>query len=469
MSSRPGSRSLVFYAGLYGGASIVVRLAGFALSFVLARTLSISEYANFGLLYSLQQGVATFALAGIVEAVIGLLNEYRLRGQLSSLFSSANLAMLSVAAATALGSVAVWAVLLRSIDAATYVSALGCGLLLAIASYQSQVVRLEERHLWSFLLTLVPSLGVSAGAFIAFCLYPTVSAFYRGGALGALTCLGFVWADRDSHSRSGANLIEIRRILRRAAPFMGVAFLGWLSGYGNNYVISAVFRPAEVAKFTFSLTLFSLMLLIANSLNQVWSPRFYRVLHEQPYEEVERRNTSFFRLLSCSLGAAGGLVVLLFPWAMQFAGGHLSAFRSLGLQVGLLFAGSVLLTPWWHCYNHFLAHGIGVAVLNITLVTSAVGLCVWVALMLLLGPIGIYIGFPAQMMLRSLGIVMLARRRWPVRISWDGVLLGLAMIGGGWFLSTMRISLVISLSAYGVAIVALVSALRRDVLRAVTA
>jgi hypothetical protein len=69
--------------------------------------------------------------------------------------------------------------------------------------------------------------------------------------------------------------------------------------------------------------------------------------------------------------------------------------------------------------------------MRIVLVTSIMGIAVWLVLMWLLGPIGIYVGFLTQMLLRSVGITIAARRYWDVRVSWDGVAAGILMNGLG--------------------------------------
>src|SRR5579859_2522744 len=68
---------IVWYAGLYSASAALLKLAGFALFLWIARTLQVSDYATFGLLYAVQTGMITFAIAGIVEAVVGLSRERR--------------------------------------------------------------------------------------------------------------------------------------------------------------------------------------------------------------------------------------------------------------------------------------------------------------------------------------------------------------------------------------------------------
>ena len=73
--------------------------------------------------------------------------------------------------------------------------------------------------------------------------------------------------------------------------------------------------------------------------------------------------------------------------------------------------------------------------MRITVVTSVVGVACWIALMWLLGPIGIYWGFLVQMCVRTVAIVAAARKEWPVKIAWDGVAVG-ALIALGAFVLT---------------------------------
>jgi peptidoglycan biosynthesis protein MviN/MurJ (putative lipid II flippase) len=95
----------------------------------------------------------------------------------------------------------------------------------------------------------------------------------------------------------------------------------------------------------------------------------------------------------------------------------------------------VLLTPWWHCYNYYLVHGEGQEVMRITVVTSALGIAVWIALMWVFGPIGIYVGFMTQMLLRVILIVVLARRKWPITVAWEGVAAGVLLTLVGFLVS----------------------------------
>ncbi len=214
-----------------------------------------------------------------------------------------------------------------------------------------------------------------------------------------------------------------------------MTFVGWLSGYGNNYVIKMFFQPAEVARFTLAFTLSSILQLTASSLNQAWSPRFYRITHELTVDEVEKENSRFCYLQGIVLGVVGGIVITLFPLTTSILGGNLAAYQSMHLELFLLFSSYVLLIPWWHCQNYYFAHGMGSNLTKNVLITSVIGIPVWFVLMWLLGPIGIYIGFMTQVLLRSIGVIYGAKKIWPVTISWDGVTIGILVLLGSFVLS----------------------------------
>jgi O-antigen/teichoic acid export membrane protein len=429
-------KGLIWYAGLYAASAAALRLAGFAFFVFLARALSVDDYAGWGLVYALQTGLATFSLAGIMESVVGLLRDHRTPESRRRLFGAANGVFLLMAAASIAVGVLLFTVNApRELHTLTLLSAIGSGALLGYASLQAQLVRLEEAHSTSLYFNFVVPLAGLIGSAVAFWFAGTAAAFFVGSMAGltvsiaaaSLVRIGFFTWTRDSG--------VIRALLSRVAPFVAVALFGWLSGYGNNYVVARIFAPEQVARFTFAFTLAAVMQLVSIALNQVWSPRFYRYVHESPFAEVEARNAQFFRLQAIVLGAAGGILVAGFGPVLRSIGGNLSYYSNAAAELALLVAGYVLLIPWWHCQNYFLVHDRGTEVMRVVVLTGIAGTIVWIALMWFVGPMGIYVGFAVQMLLRSAGIVPAARRNWPVRISWDGVVIGLALTGVGYLLA----------------------------------
>ena len=128
-------------------------------------------------------------------------------------------------------------------------------------------------------------------------------------------------------------------------------------------------------------------------------------------------------------------MIAIFPVTMDALGGNLVAYRSMSPELFFLFASYVLLTPWSHCQNYFLAYDKGPVVMRVVLITSVIGIVAWLTLMWLIGTLGIYIGFLLQMLLRSVGILTAAKTYWPIKVSWGGALGGVLLTSLGLVLS----------------------------------
>lgn len=135
---------LVYYAGFYSALTAFLKLAGFVFFLWLARTLSVNNYANFGLLYLLQTGITTFAMLGIVEAVVGLLKEHRTEEQQRRLFAAANSALFIAVVSLIVVALFLYVTLLgpSATSAFTLASVLASGVLLSYSMLQAQIVRL---------------------------------------------------------------------------------------------------------------------------------------------------------------------------------------------------------------------------------------------------------------------------------------------------------------------------------------
>jgi O-antigen/teichoic acid export membrane protein len=428
---------LVFHAGLYAASSALLKLAGFVFFFWLARTLSVSDYGAWGLLYALQTGVTSFGLVGIVEAVVGLLKEHRSRDEQRRLFAAANGAFLVTAFFSTL-LVAILSVGTIDRPGESYLAisgSLASGVLLAYSLLQAQIVRLQERHLASLYFNFVVPVAGLIGSIVAFILARSVTSFFLGSMTGLVIALVGAMAREIGFGGIAHPIAKWRPILSRISPFIAVTMLGWIGGYGNTYIMQWFFGSEEVAKFTFVFMVSSVMQLLASAMNQVWSPRFYRIVHDAPIEQAESKSHIFFRWQAVILGAAGAVVIGLFPAATRVVGGNLIHYQSLGPELLLLVSAYVVVIPYWHCQNYLLAFDQGSSIVKLHVTTGVIGMATLLGLIWLIGPLGIYIGFLVQMALRSAGALTIARAQWPITVSWGGVVGGIALATAGFIVS----------------------------------
>lgn len=422
---------------MYAGTAVILKIGGFLLSLWLARSLDVSEFGNYGMLLAIQTGVATFGIVGIYEAVVGLIRECNGTVQRQNLFSDANHVFKRTIGVTLFVAVTyLYFMEGLKIDASVFLCVLISGAVMSYGLLQAQIMRLEEKHIASLGFSFVaPSLSLLIGG-VAFGMTHTLSGLLIGSCLGLVlsTLIVVKTYYRKSYKYSDADNYRVK-IFRRINPYIAIAFLGWMSGYGSNLVISRIFSSIEVAQFTFTMAISAIMQLVASALNQVWSPRFFNIVHIEEAGKVEIKNSKFFLIQGALLGVIAMLGIVLVPPFLHFIGGNLVSYAGMQIELFIMFAGYIILIPWWHCSNYFLAHDRGVTIMNITLATSMAGIALWLALMWIFGAIGIYLGFFFQMLLRSVGIVFVARRFWALRTIWAAPSIGITLAATGLLVS----------------------------------
>jgi O-antigen/teichoic acid export membrane protein len=207
---------------------------------------------------------------------------------------------------------------------------------------------------------------------------------------------------------------------------MGI--FGWLSGYGMNIIIDIRFDAFHVATFTFLFTAASMSQMIANSLNMVWTPRFYQLFNEGVMDQAETQNRFSFSLLAITLGVVGGLGVAFLPWVTGLVGGNLSHYGDFRVELAFLMCGYIVCISWWYGQNYYHVAGYGSALLHLSLWSGGVGLVLWVICMMVLGSVGIFIGFALQMTIKAVAMWVVGNNRWRLRPPWLAIMIGCSII-----------------------------------------
>ena len=419
---------------IFAGSAAVLKAGGFLLSVWVARTLDPDQYGMWGLAYAFQIGIATFGIVGIQESVVGLLQTHSNAPDRQRLFASAIGALATTLSATLV--VALCGILLalasRNIGPIGYVGIVVSGGLLTLTTLQAQMSRLEEDHLSSLSFSFaIPCAGV-VGSAIAFTIEPSVDAFFAGSGVGLLMAASLLHRQLRGFDVPISQVNDMRKqVLQRISPFILVAFFGWMSGYGSNFFVDRLFGLEDVGKLTFLLTVGSVLQLLTTSLNQVWAPRFYSLIYsQQDRTTIERHNHRFYSVQAWGLGAFAAVCIAGVPHLLNYVGGNLTAYSHMRMEMLLIFASYIVLVPWTHCQNYLLAFDKGKTLMHVVLISSIVGIFIWLVLMLTLGPIGIYLGFFIQMIIRTVGI-SLSVREWHVRLSWGGTVGGIFLAGTG--------------------------------------
>lgn len=426
------AKPLVFFAALYIGSAALLKLVGFGLSIWLARVLTINEFSTWGLALSLQVAVATFGMVGIFESVVGLLPKAIEPDSKKALFIASEATFIKTATLSVLACLA-WggfASMRGAISMPLVAMASLSGAILAYAALKSQMVRLEEKHFSSLIYNFVIPLAGTIVSFIFFFSSRTVTSFFLGALIGLIfvTVPAFIKkenADKAQiHSYGSA-------IAGRIPPYFAIGIFGWLSGYGSNFLISFLLPHVEIARFTFAMTVSSVMQMVATALNQVWSPRFFKIIHTEEQNKVERKNYKFFSLQSILLGVTAGVTLALFPLLIKILGGHLLSYRDLEPDLAWMLGGYIILLPFWQCQNYFMAHDMGRTIMKIILITGVAGQAFTLVAIGAMGATGVYVGFFVQMLLRSAGMLIQAKKCWHLEPPYAGMLIALTLQQAG--------------------------------------
>lgn len=426
---------LALYAVVYAAAAATQKGVGFILFLWLAAVLSVEDYAKFGLFFALQTGIAGLAGAGILESVVGRLKHHQEDGERRGVLDAGGGAFAILASLVALLVFAISGWLQQQTGATLADIAILAlvGILSGFYLLQAQIVRLEERHLVSLTLNNAPMLVAFLGGFVGFLAVGTLAGFFTGMALGLSISFLVFFNLYTNLRRSFSDFGLVTEIVRHILPFIAIAVSAWLLGYGSTFMINSFFNAVEVSRFTFAFTLSAVMQLVATSLNQVWSPRFFRIVHGTVHTQVETQSRRFFMLQGAVLGGVGAGILLIAPLAIVLTGERLAAYSGLSAELFLLFAAYAVLIPWYHAQNYFYAHSRGGELMSLVMAASVGGLFLWLAAIWLLGPIGAYLGFALQMLVRSVIIMMGARREWPIWFHWQGSAIALVLLALGTF------------------------------------
>ncbi|MBK8761700.1 MAG: oligosaccharide flippase family protein [Sulfuritalea sp.] len=426
-------KSLVTYSFLYAGTAGLQKALGFVLYIWLAYSVTVTDYATFGLLLALQSGVATLAGAGIADSVVGLFRHNNSKQLRTTLFSIANGSFLYLSTVAGIMAILIFALPIwdKPVAITVKLAVLIGGVLTAFFTLQAALVRLEERHLASVaLLFIAPVTGLCI-AFFAVYIWRDVGAFFSGFAVGSLLAYLAFSVARVGHFSFEVRPADVEPIRKTIGPYIFIAFLAWIAGYGNTYIVKFLFSENDVARFTFVYTLSSIMHLVATSTNQVWGPRFIRLVSTLNRADIEEKNMRFYTIQGLTLGLIGSVVLLLLPAALNVIGGNLSYYQDINIEVLILFCGYAVSIPWWHSQNYYIVLGFGGILKNHVLSSTAIGLGVGLVLMKLLGPIGIYVGFLAQAIIRSMTTFIWARKQWHLRLAWQGPLIAICLFVAG--------------------------------------
>lgn len=422
---------VLLLTSLYGLSAVLPKALGFFVLLWIAKILSSQDYAVFGLLYAMQAGLGTLTLCGIVEVVVartgnnGLSNPSCLNDSANSTF------VLMTIGWCAIGAFALSNHALSGVGLESAMAAIVSGIAIGFTTLQSQLLVIQERHHSAIGMQFIVSGSSFLGGGLSFYMHPSVGAYFIGATAATLAALVVLALGQIGSFRFSVIPQEVRQILFNVPPFILIGFLGWISGYGNNYIIGSLLTLHDVADFTFLLSLSAIIQIVGSSLNQVWAPRLYKLYQADQIEEMEKQSGRAFGMSALAMGLASGVMLILYKPMIDLVGGNLIAYREKTVELAFMSATYLCVIPWWHCQNYFIASGRSKDMLRSAIAGTILGFGTWIGMVVWLGSSGVFVGYCAQGAVRSLVMLQVARQYWSIRVPWGSIFLGFALVGAG--------------------------------------
>ena len=220
------------------------------------------------------------------------------------------------------------------------------GTLLSYSIFNSKIFRLKENHFGAIMYLFFPQLLLfivgSVSIFISNNInYFFISSFFS--ILSFIIILKIFFKELNLPLTIGRHS---KKIIIKSIPYYAIAVLGWLGGYGNNFIINIFLEKYDIAAFTFIYTLSGILLLISNSLNQVWAPRFYnsfkKIINHLNKKIVFLWNFECYHFNYCSSNNYFISNCYSYFWR------NLDAYSNMQFELYLLLTSFIIYTPVWH-------------------------------------------------------------------------------------------------------------------------
>ena len=428
--------------------AIFSKSISFIVVILIARNLSIQEYSMFGSCTHKQVAI-TLLSAGYIEIAIN--KSFKTTSENKKIYKkiifSAFRVSLIFFALFLFVIFIVNALNLSSLDSPSYILAMSGGIIGSYLLIFSRINRLEEKHMKAIALLHFPLiLSFVLGIFLIFFKGNYAIMFFIGSTIGFFISLfiliKFFWGYIKNNFK--VSIEDTLRINKEIRPYQFVALLGWIGGYGNVFIIKIFLEDLSVAKYTFLYTLGGIMLLAANSLNQVWSPYFYRISKTMKHSFIENTSYSYYTLLAFILSAIACLIVLLFKPLLMFFGGNLNIYSNYVFELALVFGSFIIYTPVWHCRNHLYLKTDGVEILRLSIFSNLSGLIIMILLIYFFKDIGIYIGLAALSFVQVIFFCHYTKKSFNSLFAFKSIVIGIALL----FIFSLAATLNLSYASY---------------------
>lgn len=439
-TSVPPRTRLALWAAVFTLAAGCAKLTQFAVFAVLAATLSVSEFSAFGQFYALVTLLGAFAPAGVGERTMSLLKSSDLAEMRTILMRDSlglTIAQVGVFFLLFLVVGVLYLDLESNREKCMLFLALALGSIAAFWYSQSFLFRLENRLRHSLVALngyiITTAFGMMAGSLIVgnsigvFSGGLVVSSAFSVVAVLASGIRFTIWSPK-----------RLWRVLPELMPYKAIATFGWIAGYGINLLIVYMVAAEHIAAYTFLFSISSIAQLVASSINSVWLQRFVALHLAGNCTAAAIANRRFYSA-SAGVVAAISCVVLVAARFAPSGFGAVDIYLNKLSALAWLFAAYVITSVYTYAAQHFYVAARGAELMRLIAMAGIIGLGIWVACIMAFGPIGIYVGFFMNTLVKSAVIWIAARRKWQLGGVWSiSLTLSATVIVIGYFVESLR-------------------------------
>lgn len=416
--------------------AVLAKIVGYFGVLALAKSATVENFAEFGIFYSYITIVATFVPAGIYERVVAGVrtDQAEARDQLFSRGLGYFVSMFCVLLFMTLAGAIVFGASAERL--LLICSAAIIGGLIAIVGLQAGFLRLEGRLGDSLRITSIFSIGSAFGLLIPSLF--TGSIVHVLGGYAFASCLAiFLVRGYFSYEISLPPVEQWIGYFVSSIPYLIIAVLGWLSGYGINNISSIMLSASAVAIYTFLLTLSAVVQIVATAVNMYWGPKLIVDLKSNDNRErAHLRSYAFYSAVTGAISVLSIILLLVYEAGLKIAGGNALSYRGAEFEASLVLCSIILSVPWWNAQHYYHCHGAGSLLLKINVLTALPLVLAWIGLMMYLGSPGLFIGLVLLVLGKSVVLSVVAGRLWGCRSPLAmPILLSLFVVALGLFLS----------------------------------
>jgi hypothetical protein len=371
-----------------------------------------NEYGNFAIFYSIATGIAALLQSGLFELAANK-NSTNGRSDWSKLKIIKEVLSFTVIFAWTLFGIGIFEIFyFKNKLLAISTFAISLGSIIAVGNSLSGIYRMigEDSSAIKVLMisNLGPPLGFIIGSkFIESTVFAGVSSIIIGLILLHLFC------EKVSSSVKIVHLVVLSKRLKSNKVFFDyliVSVFGWLAGYGMSLVAAILTEKTIAAEYFMIYTIAASAGMVAAAINNAWAPIYMSQSTQGLLDEVDKIGKLYrFELIILTLYSIF-LIGVVRVLAEIYTHNSLSVISNNLIEFSLMLSSVSLGVPWWVYQNHYTINGASTKYRENVTKIGLCGIVVWQFCILILGGLGLYVGFFVNAFLKMFLFVEVSKK-----------------------------------------------------------